>query len=418
MDRKKFKAVKIPNTQQTPLKKEIIEHISIEDIIIKKGYPLEIHNLYTEDGYLLRLYRIPAKKNEENYKQVLKPPIFFQHGLFDSSDCWVCNKEKNCYAFILANKGFDIWLGNSRGNKHSKHHLTLSPTSKEFWSFSFDEMARYDLPACLNYISKINKSKEKIIYIGHSQGTTILFSALANNLEYIKSKVKLFIAIAPVVNLANLDANIIHLLDNLEVDKFFRTVGVNELFADNYKNIKKNLALHQNLPFAFFNFLDLLGRNTRENNDSESLNRYFAHYPSGSSLKCFNHFLQILRKKRFCLYDYGLYANMELYKLPYPPDYDLSDIQDFKIVLIVGNDDKLSTLKDVQWLKEKLNKNVIYHQEVPNTGHLGFICGNEIKWFNDVLSIIVQNSEKYFRVDNNDILVGYAWTLFHVPSAP
>ena len=41
-----------------------------------------------------------------------------------------------------------------------------------FFGYSFDEMAKYDLPASINYI--LNKSgEEQLYYVGHSQGCTI-----------------------------------------------------------------------------------------------------------------------------------------------------------------------------------------------------------------------------------------------------
>ena len=64
---------------------------------------------------ILQIFRIPGAKNEPNYKATPKQPVYFQHGLLDSSDGWVCNEESRCLPYIMANEGYDVWLGNSRG---------------------------------------------------------------------------------------------------------------------------------------------------------------------------------------------------------------------------------------------------------------------------------------------------------------
>ena len=73
-------------------------------------------------------------------------------GLLGSSDAFIINDENEALGFVLANNGYDVWLGNNRGNKHGRNHKKLSTNDKAFWDFSFEEMAIYDIPAAFHYI--------------------------------------------------------------------------------------------------------------------------------------------------------------------------------------------------------------------------------------------------------------------------
>ena len=132
------------------------EKRTIEEIITSKGFKCETHFVTTEDGYKLKIFRIPGNKYYEKNRDLL-PPVLLQHGIFDSSDGWVCNGEERSIAFVLANNNFDVWLSNSRGNKYCKEHEKYNSKSFEFWQFSFNDMGLYDIPAVIKYITKINK---------------------------------------------------------------------------------------------------------------------------------------------------------------------------------------------------------------------------------------------------------------------
>ena len=74
---------------------------------------------------------------------------------------------------VIAFLGYDVWMGNTRGNTYSKNHTTLDTCSScpEFWNFGWHESGMYDLAAAIDYILAITK-QESLYYIGHSMGTT------------------------------------------------------------------------------------------------------------------------------------------------------------------------------------------------------------------------------------------------------
>ena len=88
------------------------------------------------------------------------------HGLLGSSDAFIINDEDKALAFVLANRCYDVWIGNNRGNNHGNKHIKYSTQDEEFWDFSFEDMAVYDLPAAFGYI--FNRTQKAITYIGHS----------------------------------------------------------------------------------------------------------------------------------------------------------------------------------------------------------------------------------------------------------
>ena len=381
-----FKTKSKGTEEESPLIKDVKR--TIEEIVISKGFKFESHFVKTEDGYTLALFRIPGGKKCENGS--LLPPVLLQHGVFDSSDGWLSNGEDHSIAFVLANNNFDVWLSNSRGNKYCKKHEKYDEKSYEFWQFSFNELGIYDVPAVIKYIREVNKSGEKIIYFGHSQGTSLMFSGLAQKFDFYKENLKLFVALAPVARLSNLGSTLLSILSSISIHKVIKKAKVYEM-CPNTKGTNKFINFMEKHANGLTNFfLGLISdSDSKECNDQNSLAVYFNHYPCGCSLKCLIHFVQIIKAKKFIYYDYKKEANFHIYHQIEPPEYDLSIIKDFPIMLICGEKDKLASPNDVRWLNDVLNKNIIYFNIIPKLGHLSFMCCKDFSWFDEPLKIIL-----------------------------
>jgi len=65
---------------------------------------------------------------------------------------WVENSPEQADAFILAMGGYDVWLGDSRGNIFSSGHISREITDLDYWVFSYEEMGLYDAPAFIDFI--------------------------------------------------------------------------------------------------------------------------------------------------------------------------------------------------------------------------------------------------------------------------
>jgi lysosomal acid lipase/cholesteryl ester hydrolase len=178
------------------------------------GYEFEEHVVLTKDGYLLGLHRLCTPKNAFRNTIGLpsgKPVVYLHHGLLMNSEIWVCGTSVDrCLPFVLVEIGFDVWLGNNRGNKYSKKSVRYDPNSKDFWNYSIDDFAWHDIPDSIEYILDMTKLKT-LSYVGFSQGSAQAFAALSIHPQ-LNQKVNVFIALAPAMSPAGLAAPVVDAL--------------------------------------------------------------------------------------------------------------------------------------------------------------------------------------------------------------
>lgn len=147
-------------------------------LVGQAGYFGESHLAETEDGYILKVHRVLAKNGPSK-----RYPVFLMHGLIATSADYVMTGQKSALAYFLADNGYDVWMGNARGSKHSMNHRHLSTDSPEFWTFSWNEIGHYDVPAMIDLV--LNKTgSPKTFYVGHSQGTTSFLVFMSTRPQY------------------------------------------------------------------------------------------------------------------------------------------------------------------------------------------------------------------------------------------
>lgn len=198
-----------------------------------------------------------------------------------------------------------------------------------------------------------HKLTDSLGWIGHSQGTLIMFGLLAEKPGY-SLKVKPFIALAPVcyVNDIMLSARLASRVPG--VLWALRQIG-NELSDDNFilKTVEQ-ISCGRWEPKVCENLLyPLLGYNVELLNKTR-MAVYRSQGYSGSSVWNLVHFGQNIVTGDFVRFDYGTAENKIKYGGPKPPKYTLTQINSTQIAIIYSKSDTLGDYKDVTHLTETL----------------------------------------------------------------
>ncbi|XP_031637602.1 lipase 1-like, partial [Contarinia nasturtii] len=151
----------------------------VMDMIQAENYPAEKHTVQTKDGYILSVYRIPNVNARRNNHRI----ILLMHGITMAAPIFLTMGRNISSGYKFADAGFDVWIGNSRCNTFSRHHITKHPNDPTFWDFSWHEIGVFDIPATIDYILE-QTNKTKLSYVGYSQGVSAFYVMLSELPQY------------------------------------------------------------------------------------------------------------------------------------------------------------------------------------------------------------------------------------------
>ncbi|XP_017770542.1 PREDICTED: lipase 3-like [Nicrophorus vespilloides] len=358
------------------VRKKFFDIEILEDLVENDGYTLENHYVETQDGFILNVHRIPFKGNK------LKSVVFLQHGILGSSVDWFITGPNKSLAYYLADNGYDVWLGNARGNRLSKNHTTLDPKkdAAQFWDFSFHEIGEIDLPTMIRYVLKLTDQND-LFYIGHSQGSTAFYVMCSEHPD-INQYINAHFILSPVAYMNHIYNPFLRTIAEYKISTIFTKLGKYEIspYHGFIHGFLKGTCTYGKIFCK--NFILLINGNNPGQLNKTLLPKIFSYTPAGSSTKQFIHYLQEIKSGYFCQYDYGEKENLIRYGKEVPPKYNLSNsISD--AFFFIGKNDWISDKVDVDRLFNEIRSNTkeIITIEDEQWTHLDFLYGvNAIDW--------------------------------------
>jgi len=269
--------------------------------------------------------------------------------------------------------------------------VSLDTSSAEYWDFNQEQMGLYDVPAFIDHI-KSATGQSKVTYIGHSEGTTQVFYGAALKHRYYENNVNLFVALAPIANLYNVQVPAFHSLATYwrEVQLAAKTFGVYNTFEMNWWEDEAVKLFC--LPFgetcksflAYFADMD-------PSVDNLSRGEVFLNnFPVGQGYQCVINYAQNVNNPEFRRFNYGEIENLTKYFSVEPPAVPLNKIS-IPTALVSGNFDLLGDAADIKWLTGQLPAETVVFNRAYDLGHLSFSLAKDMSWFSeDVMSVIHQ----------------------------
>ncbi|XP_054158292.1 gastric triacylglycerol lipase-like [Oppia nitens] len=323
------------------------------ELIKLRGFNNTNHTVITGDGYILTVFRLIKPQLTTTTTttgaddSIVQPPpsrgpVLLWHGLAVSSDIYLVGNrgqlststgqysERNgtlvndCQltltsnlAFTLSACGYDVWLGNTRGNQYSDKHLNQSTVG----------------------------------YVGHSMGSTIMLILLSIDPDY-HQYLKPVILMAPVAYMSHTNAILRTLIPLVSIlSKLIAPLGLPVVIM---QFIATYLCANSDLKFLCqLIFTTIVGYNPYIN-QPDTIPVFISKAFQFMSTKLYLQYGQFMRSGRFGQFDYDL-DNILAYGQLRAPDYPVKHIRSPYMAIYRGWTDLLADGSDIDKLVGQLN---------------------------------------------------------------
>jgi len=370
-----------------------------------RSYHCGCHNITSPDGFVLQTARILPQKSSDP-----KGVAFLMHGFLMTGMDWVVQPDTSSnLAYMLSDAGFDVWIGNNRGNVYSAANSKMDINGQAYWdAVDFDQMAIQDVPSIMDYVLAATQAP-RLHWVGHSLGGGTLVHALAKNPSLVE-RLGSSVLLAPGVNVAHLQVYLLKYMGLYHIDEVWRNFGFDIPTIATNKRYFGGPGVQKILEFfaaetplcresvAFCNdVLKLIGVSVGDpkNLDWRTMADAAAYDPGASSFHLLQHWAQRVRKDTLRMFDWGAQKNQQHYNgSSVPPLYDLSKITGAHLALFDGDKDLFMTSKDMTSLVSEVPKeNWIKRTTMHDYAHMDFAWGKDahVRLYPEIISLLSAN---------------------------
>ena len=137
-----------------------------------------------------------------------------------------------------------------------------------------------------------------------------MFVALSEKPEWWAERLHCFVALGPVTKVTKTKSKLIKFLAKTKGAKTLQKLGANEMFPRDFRSGQIFSFIIKQIPELAQLGLSIVADDDPSLNERDRLSVFTGHFPSGASIRDFDHFAQTITSDAFRYYDYGRKKNL------------------------------------------------------------------------------------------------------------